>query len=86
MREILSTMLDFVIPAFSVSSMLSVGLRYTARQILNPLRNPFGVVFSLGANFILVPLLGIAIARLLSLDRPLAVGLLRWRGRRARRS
>jgi BASS family bile acid:Na+ symporter len=76
MREILSHLLSCAVTGFGVASMASVGLGYSVRQIIDPLRNWLGVFFALVANFVVVPLLGYAIARTLSLDRPFEIGLL----------
>jgi BASS family bile acid:Na+ symporter len=61
---------------FVISSTLGVGLRLTVTQILTPLRNGRLVALSLLANFVLAPLVAIAIASLLGLDEPLRIGLL----------
>jgi len=61
---------------FVVSSTLSVGLGLTVPQILAPLRNGRLVGLALLANFVLAPVVAIGLARALSLDEPLAVGLL----------
>jgi bile acid:Na+ symporter, BASS family len=61
---------------FVVSSTLAVGLALTVQQILAPLRNGRLVALSLLANFVLVPIVAIGIARLFGLDEPLRVGLL----------
>jgi hypothetical protein len=39
MMASLSTLLDIAIIVFAVTSTLSVGLRYTIRQLVGPLRN-----------------------------------------------
>jgi len=61
---------------FVISSTLSVGLGLTVPQIVAPLRNGRLVVLSLMTNFVLAPVAAIALARLLGLDEPLAIGLL----------
>jgi bile acid:Na+ symporter, BASS family len=61
---------------FVVSSTLGVGLRLTISQILTPLRNGRLVALALLANFVLSPLVAIAIASVLRLDEPLRIGLL----------
>jgi BASS family bile acid:Na+ symporter len=61
---------------FVVSSMLAVGLGLTISEILAPLRNFKLVFFALMANFVLMPLAAILIARVLRLDQPLGVALL----------
>src|SRR5205814_6003832 len=62
--------------AFVVSSMLAMGLGLTVGGIIAPLRDVRRVVLSLLANFVLVPLIALAIGALLRLDQPLGVGLL----------
>src|SRR3981189_2614957 len=62
--------------AFVVSSMLAVGVSLTVRQIMAPLRNGKLVSLALLANFVLMPLGALVIARLLRLDQPLGIALL----------
>lgn len=76
MAALLATLLNLAVLAFAVTSMLSVGLAYTLREILGPLRNVGGVVRVLLANFVLVPLLAYALLQVFPLDRPYAVGLM----------
>lgn len=61
---------------FVVSSMLGMGLGLTVGAIIAPLRNARLVGLSLVANFVLMPLLALGLARLLRLDEPLGVGLI----------
>jgi BASS family bile acid:Na+ symporter len=61
---------------FVVSSMLAVGLSLTVGQIVTPLRNVRLVTFAVLANFVLMPLAAMAIARLLQLDGSLGAALL----------
>jgi BASS family bile acid:Na+ symporter len=61
---------------FVVSSMLAVGLSLSVGQIIAPLRNARLVTLALLANFVLMPLCALAIARVLHLDQPLGVALL----------
>jgi len=74
--ELLSKAVPVAIFCFVVSSMLAVGLSLTVSQILAPLRNRKLVALALLANFVLMPLAAISIARLLRLDQPLGVALL----------
>jgi bile acid:Na+ symporter, BASS family len=76
MESFLSTLLNIAVLTFAVTSMLSVGFGHTIREIISPLRHPHGVIRALLANFVLVPLLAFGVARLLSLDRPLEIGLM----------
>lgn len=75
MTAVLAQTASIAIVVFAVSSMLSVGLAYSVRQIFGPLRNPRAVFRALVANFVLVPLLAVGIERLIPLDPPLALGL-----------
>jgi len=59
---------------FVLSSMLGLGL--TLSEIIIPLRNIRLVVLALLANFVLMPLAAVGLAKLLQLDEPLGVGLL----------
>ncbi len=74
--ELLSKAIPIMMLAFVVSSMLAVGLSLTIRQILAPLRNGRLVFLALLANFVLMPLCALAIARILKLDQPLGIALL----------
>lgn len=75
MSEILSFLLNFSVLTFAVSSMLSVGFGYSAREILGPLRNIRGVILTLLANFVLVPILAVLILRIIPLDIYYKIGL-----------
>lgn len=74
--EFLSKAVPVAMLAFVVSSMLAVGVSLTLGQIVAPLRNGRLVSLALLANFVLMPLGAILIARLLSLDEPLGIALL----------
>jgi len=74
--ELLSKAVPITMLAFVVSSMLAVGLSLTIRQIVAPLRNGKLVFLALLANFVLMPLGALGIARLLRLDQPLGIALL----------
>jgi BASS family bile acid:Na+ symporter len=74
--ELLSKAAPVAMLAFVVSSMLAVGVSLTVRQILVPLRNGKLVSLALLANFVLIPLGAMAIARLLRLDEPLGIALI----------
>ena len=81
--EFLSKIIPVTLLVFVVSSMLAVGLSLTVREILVPLRNRRLVSLALLANFVLMPLAALVIARLLRLDaaagRRIAVA---WHGGR----
>ena len=74
--ELLSKAVPIAMLVFVVSSMLAVGVSLTVGQIVAPLRNGKLVSLALLANFILMPLGALAIARLLKLDEPLGTALL----------
>src|SRR5215813_7766380 len=62
--------------AFVLSSMLAMGLGLKVGEITAPLRNLRLVAMSLLANFVLMPVAAVVLARVLRLDEPLGVGLL----------
>jgi bile acid:Na+ symporter, BASS family len=74
--ELLSKVIPIAMLTFVVSSMLAVGVSLTVGQIVAPLRNAKLVSLALLANFVLMPLAAVGIARLLKLDEPLGVALL----------
>jgi BASS family bile acid:Na+ symporter len=61
---------------FVVSSMLAMGTGLTVTGIIKPLRNVRLVLLALFANFILMPLCAVVLARVLRLEEPFGVGLL----------
>jgi predicted Na+-dependent transporter len=75
MRGALAQTASIAVIVFAVSSMMSVGLAYRIGLILAPLREPRAVFRALVANFVLVPLLAVAIERVIPLDPPVALGL-----------
>jgi len=76
MEALLSTLVRIFVPIFAASSMLTVGLRYSVREIIGPLRDVLGVITAVVANFVLVPLLAIAILWFIRIETPLAIGLI----------
>jgi BASS family bile acid:Na+ symporter len=74
--ELLSKAVPVAMLAFVVSSMLAIGVSLTVGQIMAPLRNAKLVSLALLANFVLMPLGAVVIARLLRLDEPLGIALL----------
>ncbi len=75
-QSVFRTLLSIAVLVFPIASMLALGLGYTLREIVGPLRYPDRVFRALVANFVLVPLLAFAISRLLALDPSLAAGLM----------
>jgi BASS family bile acid:Na+ symporter len=74
--QLLSKAVPVAMLAFVLSSMLAVGVSLTVGQILAPLRNVRLVSLALVANFALMPLAALGIAKLLRLDEPLGIALL----------
>lgn len=74
--EFLSKIIPIAMLTFVVSSMLAVGVSLTVGQIVAPLKNGKLVSLALLANFVLMPLAAVGIARLLRLDEPLGIALL----------
>src|SRR5215472_14427368 len=74
--ELLNKVVPITMLAFVISSMLAVGVSLTVAQIVAPLRNGKLISLALLANFVLMPLVALAIAKLLRLDEPLGIALL----------
>src|SRR6478736_3803992 len=76
LMEILSKAATVAMLSFVVSSMLAMGVGLTVPQIAEPLRNARLVVLTLLANFVVMPLGALALAKVLWLDEPFGIGLL----------
>ena len=76
MEEVFSILVRIFVPIFAVGSMLTVGFRYSVQEIIKPLRDIPGVITAVVANFVLVPLLAVAILWLIRIETPLAIGLM----------
>ena len=76
MNEVLKTLTDLMTFVFVLSTMLSIGLSLTIKQIIQPLKNTRFVVLSIVANFIIIPLVAYIIITFLPLDKPLQIGLI----------
>jgi BASS family bile acid:Na+ symporter len=76
LMELLSKAATVAMLSFVVSSMLAMGAGLTVSQISEPLRNVRLVVLALLANFVLMPLGALALAKVLWLDEHFGVGLL----------
>src|SRR6478672_7262303 len=76
LMDLLNKAVTVAMLGFVVSSMLAMGSGLTIRQIIEPLRNARLVLLALLANFVLMPLGALALAKVLWLDNPFAVGLL----------
>jgi bile acid:Na+ symporter, BASS family len=76
LMELLSKAATVAMLSFVVTSMLAMGAGLTVSQISAPLRNARLVVLALLANFVLMPLAVLALAKVLWLDEPFGIGLL----------
>jgi BASS family bile acid:Na+ symporter len=76
MSEILEILAMLSVLVFVISSMLSMGLSLTTKQIVEPLKDTKLVVLALVANFVLVPAIAYAITILLSLESSIGIGLI----------
>jgi bile acid:Na+ symporter, BASS family len=74
--EILHKATTVAMLSFVVSSMLAMGTGLTVGEIVAALRNHRLIVVALLANFVLMPLGALTLAKVLWLDEPLGVGLL----------
>ena len=74
--QLLSKAATVAMLSFVVSSMLAMGAGLTVSLIAEPLRNVRLVVLALLANFVVMPLGALGLAKVLSLDEPFGVGLL----------
>jgi predicted Na+-dependent transporter len=76
MNDAIHLLADLSALVFVLSSMLSLGLSLTVREILDPLRNPRFVWRMLLANFVLVPLVAYLLGVAIPLDPSLVIGLI----------
>ena len=74
--EILQKATTVAMLSFVVSSMLAMGTGLTVGEIVAALRNHRLIMVALLANFVLMPLAALTLAKVLWLDEPLGVGLL----------
>ena len=70
LMQLLSKAATVAMLSFVVSSMLAMGAGLTVSQIFEPLRNVRLVVLALLANFVVMPLGALALAKVLGLDEP----------------
>ena len=76
LADLLSKASTIAMLSFVISSMLAMGAGLSVSQIIQPLRNPRLIAFSLLSNFVLMPLCALALSTVLQLDQALGVGLL----------
>jgi BASS family bile acid:Na+ symporter len=73
--DVLTALARVCLVVWVVSTLLHMGLQLKVRQVLEPLRNALLVGSALVANFVLVPLLGYLVLRILPLKEGFRVGL-----------
>ena len=76
MNEILETLAQLSVLVFVISSMLSMGLSLTTKQIIDPLKDTRLVILALVANFVVVPIAAYLITVVLPLGESIEVGLI----------
>ena len=74
--QLLSKAATVAMLSFVVSSMLAMGAGLTLSLIAEPLRDVRLVALALLANFVVMPLGALGLAKVLSLDEPFGIGLL----------
>lgn len=76
MSDLLTSLSNLFTLTFVVSSMFSLGLRLTVRQIIEPLQNPRLVFMALLANFVIMPAAALLLSSLFGLSQDLRIGVL----------
>jgi len=76
MDDILTTLASLSVLIFVIGSMTSMGLSLKLPQIIAPLKDVKLVVLALVANFILVPLVAMAITAVMPVDDSIRIGLI----------
>ncbi len=76
MSDILETLAQLSVLVFVISSMLSMGLSLTTKQIVEPLKDTRLVILALVANFVVVPIAAYVITLVLPLDESISIGLI----------
>jgi BASS family bile acid:Na+ symporter len=76
MTETLAVIANLAILVFVLTSMVSMGLSLTMRQVVEPLKNGGLVALALVANFVVAPLAAWGIAELIGLSDSTALGLI----------
>jgi len=76
MEVVLQQFANLSVLIYIITTMLSMGLSFTPKQFLEPLKDKNLILKSMAANFILVPLLAFIILQLIPLQQGLAIGLI----------
>src|SRR3954462_3620003 len=74
--DLKQTAISIAMMTFVLSSMIGMGLGLRMNQIVAPLRNGQLVALGLLATFVIMPLAALALAKVIGLDKSLAIGLL----------
>jgi BASS family bile acid:Na+ symporter len=76
MAEFLIVLGQLAALVFVVCQMISMGLVLTVQEILSPLKDTRLIILALVANFVIVPLVALALVSLFSLSEGYAIGLI----------
>jgi predicted Na+-dependent transporter len=76
LNEFLSSIAGIASLLFVVTSMLALSFKLSIQQMTQPLKDIRLVILALLANFVLVPLLALAIIKVFPLDQTLQIGVL----------
>jgi BASS family bile acid:Na+ symporter len=76
MTDALQRLADLSVLVFVVGSMLAMGMSQRLAEVVAPLRRPLTIVLALVVNFVLSPLLALALIRIIPLQPAHATGLL----------
>jgi predicted Na+-dependent transporter len=76
LNEFLSSIAQISGLLFVVTSMLALSLKLSVQQMTQPLKDTRLVITTLLANFVLVPLLALAILKIFPLAQPLQIGII----------
>lgn len=76
MSDLLRELANLAVLAFTVSTMLAVGLGHTLHHLFRPMGDVRGVVRALLANYVLVPLLALGVLRALPMSAAYESGVL----------
>lgn len=74
--DVLTTLANLSMLVFVICSMLSMGLSLTVAELTVPLKNTSLVIKSLIASFVLVPILGYALATFMPVTEGAAIGII----------
>ena len=74
--DVLATLASLSMLVFVICSMLSMGLSLTIPEITAPLKNTSLVIKALAANFVLVPIVGFALATFMPVTEGAAIGII----------